>query len=96
MKTLLYGLAIVPFLSVAALAQPSMPSDAATLAKQPVSLSEKQMDGITAGWSLLETDVSNTSWVQVSVYQQPNTITCPSCYILINSPTLSIGSHFLP
>ena len=61
-------------------------------AGQPLPLSDNQMDRVTAGWSLLETDVSNTSITMVSVYQTPNTIACDSCYLLINTNSISVGS----
>jgi hypothetical protein len=100
MTKLIYGLASLPFFSVVALAQPGMQSnDNSALAPQPMVLSEKQMDGVTAGWKMLETDVSNTSWTRISVYQTgtaDNTITCGSCYLLINNSALSVGSKFGP
>ena len=44
---------------------------------------------------------SNTSWTQVRVWQaaqEPggNNIICGKCYIMVNSPALSIGSAFGP
>lgn len=93
MTKLLYGLAVVPFFASVALAQPN--GNAAT-STQPMQLSEKQMDSVTAGWKLLETDVSNTSWTRVSVYEANNNITCGSCYLLINNFALSVGSKFGP
>jgi len=98
MKTLLYGLAALPLLATVAFAQPPVQSnDSAAVAKQPMQLSETQMDKVTAGWGLVETDIGNTSTVLVSVWQSPsNVITCPGCYLLINSPSLSIASAFGP
>jgi hypothetical protein len=89
MRKLLIGLAVVPFLSTAALAQ------------QPTPLSESQMDSVTAGFAFQEEDVGNTSWTQVRVWQAfqmvgGNDIECSRCYIAINSPALSIGSAFGP
>ena len=97
MKTLLYGLAALPFLATAAFAQPPVPSnDPGAQAKQPMQLSESQMDKVTAGWGLFEIDVGNTSVVAVSVYQPNNTISCSSCYLLINTPSISVASAFGP
>ena len=84
MKRLLYGLAALPFLAALASAQPA------------TQLTDNQMDKVTAGWGLLETDISNTSFVMVSVYQSPNTVTCSACYLLINTPSISVGSAFGP
>jgi hypothetical protein len=89
MKTLLYSLVAVPLLASVALAQ------------QPVQLTGEQMDKVTAGF--LEIDVSNTSATAVSIFQRPyltdptpNNITCPGCYLLINSPTFSVAAQFGP
>ena len=87
MRKLLIGLAVVPFLSTAALAQ------------QPLPLTENQMDSVTAGFAFQEEDMSNTSWTQVRVWQafqlvDGNNIECSRCYLVINSPALSIGSAF--
>lgn len=86
MKKLLHSLAALPFLAGAAWAQ-------------PVQLSDHQMDKVNAGF--LEIDVSNTSLVIVSIFfrpflmdETPNTIGCPTCYLLIVTPTFSIGAHF--
>ena len=83
MKTFLSALAILPFLTAAAFAQPAQ-------------LSESQMDSVTAGFSFFETDVTNTSWTRVSVYEGANTIACTSCYLLINNTALSVASNFGP
>jgi hypothetical protein len=96
MKTFLCGLAVLPFLSATALAQPAHDALA-----QPMQLSESQMDSVTAGFSFLETEVSNTSWTRVSVYEgantaTPNVIACTSCYLLINNPAISVASNFGP
>jgi hypothetical protein len=89
MKRLLHGIAALPFLAGVALAQ------------QPMPLSDRQMDKVTAGF--LETDFSNTSATAVSIFQRayltdatPNYIACPGCYLLINSPTFSIAAQFGP
>jgi len=87
-KGILAGLAVLPFLAAGALAE-------------PMQLSNAQMDKVSAGTFLLEQ--SNTSVTIISIFQRPyltdptpNTITCPSCYLLIISPTLSIGAQFGP
>lgn len=83
MKRLLYGLAALPLLAGVALAQ------------EPMQLTSQQMDKVTAGWDLLEIDLSNTSLTAVAVYQHPsNTISCSSCYLLINNPAISVASMF--
>jgi hypothetical protein len=89
MKKWLSGLAVLPLLSGTALAQPLIyPS---TLAQQPLVLSEKQMDGVTAGWDLQEVEDSNTSTTWVFVYT-PNSFTCDSCYLNLTSPAISVFS----
>jgi hypothetical protein len=50
MKKWLFGMAVLPFLAGVA------------LAGQPMQLNDKQMDKVTAGFELFETDISNTSW----------------------------------
>jgi hypothetical protein len=91
MKSFLYGLAVLPFLAGVA------------LAGEPMQLSDKQMDRVTAGFDISELDVSNTSWVYVSVDQFPNPVTgvsshdCPNgCYLDISSPRggLSVAAQF--
>ena len=83
MKKLLCGVAALPFLAGVALAQ-------------PLQLTSSQMDRVTAGFSLLETDLSNTSAVTVSVYQgsPPGSAnglpSCASCYLDIESPAISV------
>lgn len=90
MKTFLYGIAALPLLATVSFAQPL---DTTAPAKQPMQLSENQMDHVTAGWSFLELTNSNTSTSMVSVYQSPsNTISCTSCYLSIQNPALSVVS----
>ena len=81
MNKLLYGFALLPFFSAAALAQPAQ-------------LDERQMDSATAGWSLFEIDYSNTSATAISIYGA--SLYCPSCYLSINSNAVSIVSTFGP
>ena len=105
MRRLLCGFAILPFMAAAAPAQPPAHAGAA---RQPLLLSESEMDGVTAGWSLRELDFSNTSITAVAAYQTGtdpngdaiefgpgNHISCDTCYILLNSPALSVGSIML-
>jgi hypothetical protein len=86
MKKLFHGLAALPFLAAGALAQ-------------PMQLTDRQMDKVTAGF--LEIDVSNTSLTIVSIFfkpylldETPNFIGCPGCFLLISTPTFSVASHF--
>ncbi len=83
MKKLLCGLAALPLLAGVAMAQ-------------PLQLTNTQMDKVTAGWSLTETDMSNTSLVTISVYQgtPPGAMNglapCSACYLDIESPAISV------
>ena len=78
-------LAVLPFLA------------GVTVAQEPTKLTGTQMDNVTAGWDLLQLTQSNTSQSLVAVYQRPsNTISCPSCYLLVNSKAFSAGSIFGP
>jgi hypothetical protein len=88
MKSLIYGLAALPFLAGAALAQ------------QPIPLTSKQMDQVTAGH--FEEDMSNTSITALSIFQRPyltdptpNGLSCSSCYLVINSPTIAVAAEML-
>lgn len=107
MTRVLYGLAALPLLAGVALAEtPKQSNDSKALAKQPMQLSEKQMDGVTAGWDLREIDIFNTGVTYVSIWERAapvpanpvfpsdNTIVCPGCYLLIVNPSLSVGSQF--
>ena len=71
MKRFLFGLAILPFVA------------GVSLAADPVALSDKQMDKVTAGFDFTETEISNTSWVRVGVDVAPLG-PCPApCYLQI-------------
>lgn len=83
MKHLFVGLAALPFFAGVA------------LAGQPVQLSNQQMDNVTAGFALFETDISNTSWTQVSVYSRSLTA-CSACYLSLTSRPISVESAFGP
>jgi hypothetical protein len=85
MKKLLCGLAALPLFAGVALAQ-------------PLQLTNTQMDKVTAGFALVELDLSNTSAVLVSVYQgsPPGSANglapCGACYLDIQSPAISVQS----
>lgn len=81
MKRLICGFAALPFLVGVA------------LAAEPVQLNDKQMDKVTAGFSFRETDISNTSWTQVSLYSSALT-PCSLCYLTISSGPLQVESAF--
>ncbi|MGE0258717.1 MAG: hypothetical protein AB7H71_12855 [Alphaproteobacteria bacterium] len=68
---------------------------------QPAQLTNNQMDKVSAGF--LEIDQSNTSATILSMFFRtslfvttPNTITCTTCYLVINSPVFSVASQFGP
>jgi hypothetical protein len=89
MKGLLYGVVALPFLAGIAWAQ------------QPMQLTNKQMDRVTAGTFIEE--ISNTSATAVSIFQTPsllestpNAFTCSDCYLVINSPKFSLAAQFGP
>ena len=83
MKKLLCGLAALPFLAGVALAD------------QPMQLSDKQMDKVTAGFDFFRVEISNTSWTNVSIYDGP-LIACPACYLTIISRPFSVESAMGP
>ena len=79
MKSLLYGLAALPFLA------------SVGLAGQP--LNDQQMDKVTAGFDFRVTEISNTSWTQVQIgFNTPALTPCSACYLTIVSPPFSIES----
>jgi len=89
MNTIVHGVAFLSLIASTALAQ------------EPLQLTSEQMDKVTAGF--LEIDLSNTSATAVSRFQRPyltdptpNFITCPGCYLLINSATFSVAAQFGP
>jgi len=88
MKRFLHGLIALPFLTAAAMAEPTQ-------------LTDPQLDKVSAGF--LEIDKSNTSLTVLSIFQRSylteptgNFITCSNCYLLIVSSTISIASQFGP
>jgi hypothetical protein len=81
MKKFLCGLAVLPFVSAAALAQ-------------PIQLSQAQMDAVSAGFTFSELDRQNTSTTGVGVGGIG--VSCASCYLVISSPNISIASAFGP
>jgi hypothetical protein len=81
MKRLLIGLAVLPFLA------------GVSLAASPVSLSDQQMDRVTAGFDFMETDSSDTSSVTVLVNEP--LMACTDCYLVVKGtawPSVSLQS----
>lgn len=98
MKSLISGLAALPFLVGVASAQDPARTQSA---HQPAQLTSQQLDKVNAGH--FEIDVSNTSVVQISLFGRAflteptgNSISCSTCFLLINSPTFAIGVSFAP
>jgi len=87
MKKLLFGIAALPFLATAATAD-------------PVQLSSKQMDQVTAGWSVVEFDWFNSGMSGVAVYPrdpafdavQNAVCSTNQCVVNIHTPTISLFS----
>ncbi len=81
--TPIFGAALLPLLAGVA------------SAAQPVQLTDTQMDKVTAGWSLLETDVTNTSATAIAIYSG-SLAPCAACYLDLNiSGVLAIQSVML-
>lgn len=85
LKTALLGAMALPLLAGIATAQQA----------QPIQLTNAQMDKVTAGFDLRETEISNTSWTQVSIYDGALTA-CPACYLTITNRAFSVESAFGP
>ncbi len=66
MKSLLFGIAALPFLATVATAD-------------PVQLSSNQMDKVTAGWSVTEVDWFNSGMAAISVYPRSPAQDVGSC-----------------
>jgi hypothetical protein len=90
MTRLLHGvLAVVPFLTATAFAQ-------------PLQLTDQQLDKVSAGF--LEIERSDASLSVVSLWftlglsneTTPNFLTCSSCFLLIVSPNFAVASSFNP
>lgn len=79
MKRLVIGLAALPFLS------------GISLAAQP--LSDQQMDTVTAGFQFSVEEQTNFSTVLIDV-NQPDTVTCPVCYLDVQAGFVHIRSAF--
>ncbi len=84
MRKIIYALAILPLAAATALAQPKQ-------------LTDRQMDSVNAGFS--ELDIFNTGLVVVSLFFRPyltdptpNFVSCPTCYLVISTPTFSVAS----
>lgn len=98
MKSFITGLVALPFLvGVASAHDPARTG----LPQEPLRLTTQQMDKVNAGH--FEIDVSNTSVVQISLFGRAflteptgNSISCSTCFLLINSPTFAIGASFAP
>lgn len=80
MKSVLYGLAALPFLVGIA------------LAGQPAQLSDTQMDKVTAGWDASISETSNTSVTAISVYSGTPT---NAALIAADTPPGLIASVYL-
>ena len=98
MRRQIYALATVPFL-LPALAASAWSAPAQTDRTGPVQLTSAQMDKVSAGF--FEIDRSNTSVTMIEIFQRAylleptaNTLSCPGCYLLIGTPTISVGSQF--
>jgi len=83
MKKFILGLVVLPFLA------------GVSLAAQPVALSDKQMDAVTAGFDFAEVDVTNTSFTVVIVdgfvpVAPPATV-CAGCYLNIGGTQYPSG-----
>jgi hypothetical protein len=100
----IYGLAALPLLAGVAMAEtPKQSNSGKAMVKHPIQLNEKQMDKVTAGWDLQELDVFNTGIVWVSIYEHRssgtgvftagNSLTCASCYLVINNFSISVASQ---
>jgi hypothetical protein len=83
MRKLLFGLAALPLLAGVALAD------------QPLQLSDKQMDKVTAGFDLNIIERSNTSWTHLAIYDG-GLLPCNQCYLTISSRPFSVQSAFGP
>jgi hypothetical protein len=82
MKSLLCGIAALPFLATLAMASPQQ-------------LSSNQMDQVTAGFRYVEVDTFNTGATAISVYPTAATLlpNCAGCYLSINSATIQLRSY---
>jgi hypothetical protein len=76
MKKWLFGVAVLPLLTGLA------------LAKDPVQLTDGQMDKVTAGFTFAEMDVTNVATVFVGV--NAGTAVCPTCVVSIGGPSSPI------
>lgn len=77
MKSLLCGIAALPFLATVAVAD-------------PVQLSSNQMDQVTAGWQAYELDVYNSGVTEIGVYL-PVQLVCPATATgCISTPTIQL------
>jgi hypothetical protein len=84
MKRLLFGLVALPFLA------------GVSLAAQPVPLSDKQMDTVTAGFDFVETDIQNLGSVWVAA-DKPLVPGCffTSCFLAVEGTAFPAGVQSL-
>jgi hypothetical protein len=85
MKSVLYGLAALPFLAGVA------------AAGQPMQLSDNQMDKVTAGFAFNIIETSNTSWTQIRADADEgggSLVSCGACYLTITNNALSVQAAF--
>jgi hypothetical protein len=100
MRTLIYGLAALPLLAGVALAEtPKNVTAVKMSAKQPMQLTDQQMDKVNAGF--LELGIFNSGLEVASLFFTPNLgegtdnyIRCDGCYLLIVTPRFSVASSF--
>jgi hypothetical protein len=87
MKTLLYVVAALPLMTGIAMATEPVK-------KQPLQLTTRQMDKVTAGFTFTELTRSNTSAILVTVDVVPAAL--PGAFLRVISPNLSVQAAFLP
>jgi hypothetical protein len=78
MKRFLYGLAALPFLA------------GVSLAAQPVPLSDKQMDTVTAGFDFAETDIQNLGSYLIAI-DLPTRPCATGTYLCIQGTSFPAG-----
>lgn len=94
---LAYGLAALPLIMGVAFAEPVKQQDSKASAKQPMQLTEQQMDKVTAGWDILETDCGNTHCTWLSIYQNRTAPIAQTEWLTSGSETISPALiHKLP
>jgi len=89
MKSFLYAVAALPLLTGVAFA-----TEPVTKQQQPMQLTNKQMDKVTAGFTFTELTVSNTSAILVTVDVVPPVLV--GHFLSVISKNLSVQATFLP